>query len=257
MMGPGMGGESHRKDPVIPGGPQGGFADRGALPAERVADPRERPLYTLREAARYLDVPEATLRTWVRGRGYPVQRGSRREWSPPLIETPGGGPLLSFYNLVEANVLAALRRERRISMHRVRRAVEAARAFLGVERPLLLDLQAGLKEVFVERGGELLSLTRSGQVALREILESFLKRVDRDEKGLPLRFRPPVGEKTRADWITLDPRVAFGAPAVERVETRVLALRYDAGEELEEIAEDYGLPPHAVREALVFEGLAA
>ncbi len=80
-------------------------------------------------------------------------------------------------------------------------------------------------------------------------MESFLKRVDRDEKGLPLRFRPPVGEKTRADWITLDPRVAFGAPAVERVETRVLALRYDAGEELEEIAEDYGLLPHAVWEA--------
>ncbi len=231
---------------------RGNFVAPGRLP-----DPGERPLYTLREAARYLDVPEATLRTWVRGRDYPVQGGSKREWSPPLIQTPEGGPLLSFYNLVEANVLAALRREHRISMQRVRQAVETAKNLLGAERPLLLDLRAGLGEVFVERGRELLSLTRSGQVALREILESFLKRVERDEKGLPVRFRPPVGEKVHAEWVALDPLVAFGAPAVERVETRVLAFRYDAGEELEEIAEDYGLSRSAVWEALVFEGMAA
>ncbi len=51
MMGPGMGGESHRKDPVIPGGPQGGFADcRGALPAESGCGPEERPPHSpLRE----------------------------------------------------------------------------------------------------------------------------------------------------------------------------------------------------------------
>ncbi|WP_347240594.1 DUF433 domain-containing protein [Thermus sp.] len=246
-----MGGENGRNNPLTLGEPRGAFP-----PGER-RDPRDAPLYTLREAARYLGVPEATLRTWVRGRGYPVQGGSKREWSPPLIQTPGGGPFLSFHNLVEANVLAALRREHRISMQRVRQAVEAAKELLQVERPLLLDLQAGLGEVFVEHGRELLSLTRSGQVALREILETFLKRVERDEKGLPLRFRPPVGEKVRSEWITLDPRVAFGAPAVQRVQTRVLALRFNAGEELEEIAEDYGLSLEAVREALVFEGMAA
>jgi uncharacterized protein (DUF433 family) len=242
-IGAGMGEEKSTNHPLTPGEPR--------------QDPRESPLYTLKEAAWYLGVPEATLRTWVRGRNYPVQGGAKREWSPPLIQTPGGGPLLSFHNLVEANVLAALRREHRISMQRVRQAVEVAKSWLGEERPLLLDLKAGLGEVFVDRGRELLSLTRSGQVALREVLESFLKRVERDEKGLPLRFRPPVGEKVRAEWIALDPRVAFGAPMVERVQTRVLAFRYNAGEELEEIAEDYGLPPEAVREALVFEGTAA
>lgn len=234
-------------------------ADQGLSARSRSApvDPEEQPLYTLKEAAWYLDVPEATLRTWVRGRDDWARRGSKREWSPPLIQTPEGGPSLSFYNLVEANVLAALRREHRIPMQRVRQAVEVAKDLLKVERPLLLDLQAGLKEIFVEQGRELLSLTRSGQVALREMLETFLRRVERDERGLPLRFRPPVGEKVRSEWIALDPRVAFGAPAVEGVQTRVLALRYNAGEELEEIAEDYGLSRGAVQEALVFEGMAA
>ncbi|WP_412179129.1 helix-turn-helix domain-containing protein [Thermus caliditerrae] len=73
-------------------------------------DPRDRPLYTLREAARYLGVPEATLRAWVRGRSYPVRGGQGWGWSGPLIATPEGGPLLSFHNLVEANVLVALRK---------------------------------------------------------------------------------------------------------------------------------------------------
>ncbi|MBI5811839.1 MAG: DUF433 domain-containing protein [Meiothermus silvanus] len=158
---------------------------------------------------------------------------------------------------MEANVLAALRREHQISMQRLRQAVETAKELLNEKRPLLLDLQAGLGEVFVERGQELLSLTRSGQVALRGILETYLKRVERDVKGLPLRFWPPVGEKTQADWVALDPQVAFGAPAVKGVETRVLAWRYDAGEEREELAEDYGLAPEAVMEAVVFEGMAA
>lgn len=219
--------------------------------------PGERPLYTLKQAARYLGVPEATLRTWVRGRPYPVQGGLKQRQSRPLIQTPSDSPLLSFHNLVEANVLAALRREHQISMQRLRQAVETAKELLNEKRPLLLDLQAGLGEVFVERGQELLSLTRSGQVALRGILETHLKRVERDVKGLPLRFWPPVGEKTRADWVALDPQVAFGAPAVKGVETRVLAWRYDAGEELEELAEDYGLTLEAVKEAVVFEGKAA
>lgn len=93
-------------------------------------DPRDRPLYTLREAARYLGVPEATLRTWVRGRSYPVHGG--QGWSEPLITTPEGHSMLSFHNLVEANVLAALRKEHRITMGKVRQMVAYARERLGV-----------------------------------------------------------------------------------------------------------------------------
>ncbi|WP_338114605.1 helix-turn-helix domain-containing protein [Thermus tengchongensis] len=99
-------------------------------------DPRDRPLYTLREAARYLGVPEATLRAWVRGRSYPVRGGQGWGWSGPLIATPEGGPLLSFHNLVEANVLVALRKEHRITMGKVRQMVAYARERLGVARPL-------------------------------------------------------------------------------------------------------------------------
>lgn len=231
---------------------QGGLSPFGSVLA---LDPRDRPLYTLREAARYLGVPEATLRTWVWGRRYPVQGG--QGWSEPLIITPEGGSLLSFHNLVEANVLAALRKEHRISMGKVRQMVAYAREKLGEPRPLLLDLEVGLRDIFLRDPQGLLALTRSGQVALEDILRDYLSRVERDEKGFPVRFRPPVAGRVRSERVVLDPRVAFGAPTVAGVKTRVLALRYNSGEALEALAEDYGLPVEAVREAVVFEGAAA
>ncbi|GLV49384.1 hypothetical protein TJA_24850 [Thermus sp. LT1-2-5] len=216
-------------------------------------DPRDRPLYPIREAARYLGLSEATLRSWVRGRRYPKRE--RPGFASPLIETPGSQPYLSFFNLVEANVLAALRQKHRIPMRRIRSMVEYAKTVLGQPRPLLLDLEAGLGDVFLKQGTELLALTRTGQLALQEVLESYLSRVERDEKGLPLRFHPAVGARLRSERVVLDPRVAFGAPNVRGVKTSVIALRFNAGESLEEIAADYGLQEEEVKEALVFEGL--
>nr|WP_279231835.1 DUF433 domain-containing protein [Thermus thalpophilus] len=133
--------------------------------------------------------------------------------------------------------------------------VEYAKRVLGQPRPLLLDLEAGLGDVFLRQGTELLALTRTGQLALREVLESYLSRVERDERGLPLRFHPAVGARLRSEQVVLDPRVAFGAPTVRGVKTSVIALRFNAGEGLEEIAADYGLQEEEVREAVVFEGL--
>ncbi len=218
----------------------------GAIFTLEKAPPEERPLYTLKEAARYLGLSEATLRSWVRGRSYSTREGPR--YSPPLIRPPG--ELLSFNNLVEANVLAALRRVHGISMARVRRALEHAQK-LGYERPLLLDLKAGLGEVFLEEGANLLALSRGGQLALRQILEEHLSRVERDPQGLPLRFYP----RGREHWVVLDPRVAFGKPVVRGVRTQVIAARFEAGESYESIAEDYGLSPQEVQEAILFENL--
>ena len=46
-------------------------------------DPRELPAYSIPEAAHYLRLPVATLRTWVRGRYYPTLHGRQR--SEPVI----------------------------------------------------------------------------------------------------------------------------------------------------------------------------
>lgn len=224
-----------------------GSADILELPAA------DRPLYTLRDVAIFLGIPEATLRTWVRGRSYPIQNGTA--WSEPLLNTTGDS-LLSFNNLVEANVLAALRKVHQVPMNRVREAIDYARR-LGHPRPLLLDLKAGLGEVFLDHYGELVALSRKGQMALKAIVESYLNRVERDKQGRPLRFHPAIGVQSASERVVLDPLIGYGAPTVKGIKTHVIAMRFEVGETEQELAEDYGLELADVREAILFEGLAS
>lgn len=69
-------------------------------------DPRDLPMYTVTEGARYLDLPVSTLRDWVRGRP--------DRFEPVLAWPDDEGGLLSFTNIVEAHVLSALRRQHRV-----------------------------------------------------------------------------------------------------------------------------------------------
>ncbi|MGH8068644.1 MAG: hypothetical protein ACRERE_26115 [Candidatus Entotheonellia bacterium] len=53
--------------------------------------------------AHYLQIPQATLRSWVVGRRYPTGDGTR--FFEPLVTLPDPNrPLLSFMNVVEVHV---------------------------------------------------------------------------------------------------------------------------------------------------------
>ena len=78
---------------------------------EKRRDLHSLPAYGIKEAAHYLSIPNATLRSWVLGRHYPTGTGKRFFW--PIIELPDKDQrLLSFVNLVEAHVLDAIRRHK-------------------------------------------------------------------------------------------------------------------------------------------------
>src|SRR4051794_14918257 len=82
-------------------------------------DLRELPAYGIAEAAHYLLIPRATLRSWLAGMSY------RTGFFKPVIEPAARSPLaLSFVNLIEAHVLAAIRRKHRVDMADVRRTIE-------------------------------------------------------------------------------------------------------------------------------------
>ena len=114
--------------------------------------------------------------------------------------------------------------------------------------------------IFLERYGELIDLSGSGQLAMRKVLEAHLRRVEWDTAKLPLRFYPfltadAVGEQRT---IAIDPRVKFGRPVVRRagVSTQVIAARLDAGERLDAVAADYGLTTDEVERAVLYERAA-
>jgi uncharacterized protein (DUF433 family) len=233
---------------------------RHARTRDKPFNPRDTAAYTLSEAARYLKLPAATLRSWVIGRPYPKGEGVAH--FRPLIHPPSTRPpLLSFWNLVEAHVLRALRTEHGISLKDLREAVRYAERHLQIER-LLLDkrLCTDAGTLFVERYGQLINLSASGQLAMRKMFDEHLKRIEWAEVTFPIRLYPFVASnaETPDKPIAIDPAVAFGRPIVvsRGVTTQAIADRIDAGETVEDIATDYGLAKADVEQAVLYERAA-
>jgi len=220
---------------------------------------RDQPAYSLSEAARYLKLPAATLRSWVVGRAYPKGE-SVATFRPLLKPARKQPPLLSFYNLIEAHVLRSLRTEHGVAIRELRRAIAYAERTLKIERLLLnKDLRTHAGEVFLDEYGKLISLSTSGQMAMRRLLEEHLKRVEWDQWQFPVRLYPYVSaEPTTERPIVIDPNIAFGRPVVIRagISTEAIAGRIDAGETVEALAEDYDLKPEEIEEAVLYERAA-
>ncbi len=223
-------------------------------------DPCDVPAYGLTEAARYVKLAPATLRSWVRGRSYETAQGT--EFFQPLIALPeADSSELSFWNLVEAHVLRALRTDHGVSIQAVRQALDYSERTLGIERLLLnRALSTSDGDIFLDRYGELINLSRSGQLAMRLVLEDHLRRVEWDTRGLPVKLFPFLRIESGGEGpaILIDPSVSFGRPIIvdAGISTAAIASRVDAGEDPAEVAEDYGLSAAQVQEALVYERAA-
>jgi uncharacterized protein (DUF433 family) len=224
------------------------------------ADNRDSAAYTLAEAARYLRLPAATLRSWVLGRLYPTAEGSGE--FPPLIQPASRRPpSLSFSNLIEAHVLRSLRTEHGVPVKALRSALAFAERSLGVDRLLLRpELRADAGKVFLDRYGELIELSASGQLTMRRLFDEHLKRVEWDSSKFPARLYPflwtPGPSEERP--IVIDPCIAFGRPVVQRkgISTSAIAERIDAGESVQDIAADYDLGPSEIEQAILYERAA-
>jgi uncharacterized protein (DUF433 family) len=232
------------------------LARRGTL----TIDPRNQPASTLAEAARYLKVPGATLRSWVAGRPYPKAGGTGH--FQPLIHPPQRTPpALSFWNLVEARVLRSLRTDHGVSLKAVRQALQYAERSLKIERLLLRkELRTDAGQVFLDRYGQLISLSASGQLAMRMLFEEHLKRVEWDEWKFPVRLYPFVSSGSlSADMpIAIDAQVAFGRPVIRRlgISTGTIADRIDAGESVADLSTDYELSEAEIEQAVLYERAA-
>lgn len=222
------------------------------------------PLYSIGEAARYLRVAENTVRSWIDGRTYPVGQSGKSRSKPIIIPaaTSGSGARLSFLNLVEIHILDALRRQYRVQLPAIRHAVLYLRKHFDSKNPLARrDMLTDGHHLFVEAIGSsgvstLVNASREGQLALRDLVELHLRRVDWDPQGLVARLYPFVGQRTPTPdvprVIAIDPRLSFGRPVVARigVPTGIIADRFDAGESIDDLVEDYGAEPIEIQEAI-------
>lgn len=224
-------------------------------------DLREMPAYGIPEAAGYLRLPVSTLRAWLLGQRY--RAGNQPKFFKPVIDIADRKERqLSFINLVEAFVLAGIRREHEIPLPKVRKAVDYLRRTFNTTRPLAHEqFETDGVDLFVEKMGSLIGATQEGQIQMRDIIRDRLERVHRDPKGVPEKIVlfPARREKTESADVVIDPRLSFGRPVLDRfgVRTAILAERFDAGDDIDVLAREYSAPPEAIQNAIRCERRAA
>ena len=217
-------------------------------------DPRDIPNYTAKAAAHYLRVPSSTVRSWVFGRPYQTRVGQKQ--FKPVIKLPDPSiRLLSFTNLVELHVLNAIRCFHRVSLDNVRRAIVFIKKDTGQKHPLARkELYTDGLDLFIEKFGEIVNVSKDGQLAMRGIIESHLERIEWDDVGVAARLYPFTrpNESSGPRLVVINPRVSFGRPVLAGtgVPTEIFAQRYIAGESIDDLAIDYECERLQVEEAI-------
>lgn len=223
----------------------------------------EVPLYTVAEAARYLAIPESTLRSWTHG--YRKQSDSRGAivGAPVLTALPHGrrpGPTIPFIGLAEGLVLTAMRSSG-VPLQRIRPALSRLQEEFGLRHALasrrlysdgagiLFDYAESGDDPVAARAARELVVVRNGQSVFNEIVESYLRRVEFDDDGYARLIQLPA--YSVAD-VLVDPRRGFGQPVFARGGARLedaLAM-FRAGESLEIVADEYGVPVEQLEDAV-------
>lgn len=216
------------------------------------------PAYPVTDAARYLRIPVATLRSWLKGRSYTTKIGQQA--SDPLIQRPDPTlPQLSFTNLVEAHVLRIIRETHEIKLDKVRKALDYMSRQFDTDHPLVMKrFQTDGVDLFVDEVDRLVNVSRSGQLAMREILKHLLTRVDWNAEGIASRFFPVIElvPQPGSDKIVfLDPSIQFGKPVIagKGIPTATIVDLIDAGDEIEDVADEFDCTLEQVKAAIQFE----
>lgn len=223
-------------------------------------DIRELPLYSLAEVAYFLGVPKPTLHRWTR-HGY----NKKLELVEPLIvPADREAALLSFYNLTEAHILSVITRVHKVKLPRVRNALKELKhlALSNPRHPLLSkEFYTDGRDLFVKyiegKRKQTINISQFGQLGLREILDSYLERIERDAAFNPIKLYPV---RQTGKVVSIMPTVSSGRPIIDSSGIPVAAIwnRRQAGDSVELIADDYEIPESEIEGAIAYiEHLAA
>jgi uncharacterized protein (DUF433 family) len=221
------------------------------------------PLYSIAEAARYLDVPASTFATWARG--YRRTRPGRpTAVGRPIVTAlgrPGDrGAVVPFIGLAEAVVLSAMRQSG-VPLQRIRPALDELARTVGVEHALaserlytdgaeiLYDYAGITKNADVALAARELVVVRNGQRVFNEIVASYLRRVEFAKDGYARRIQLPAYQRA---MVIADPGRGFGQPVFAHGGARLedILNMFQAGEPIAVVADEYGVPRDEVEDAI-------
>lgn len=206
------------------------------------------PAYRVGEAAAYAHVSPQTVAAW-----------HKKKTKAPVLSERKEREGLSFLQLIELAVVADMRKLG-VKLTEIDRARKYFKETTGLEYPFAqLRFKTDGADVFSEIEGplgsivedKLLAGNHQGQYTWKEMLQAKLHEFNYDDQGSVVAWNVAGVNKD----IVIDPQLAFGAPQIHGVKTALIKSRWESGEEADEIAEDFGLAPQHVIEALLFEGL--
>ena len=216
------------------------------------------------EAARIVDVPASTFRTWARGRAALPQEGPQPRGAPLITRAmvPPRSRLRSipFVGLTEAMVLVAVRKSG-VPMQRIRPALEELKKGLGLQyalasrrlytdgAELLYDYSESHPDSQIARVARDLVVVRNNQHVFSNVIEEYLQRFEYAPDGYVKLIRVPGYEHAE---IVVDPFRSSGAPIFARGGCRVgdVLYRYRAGETVQELTKEFGVPAAHVEDAI-------
>jgi len=211
------------------------------------------PNYGAQEAVRYLHVPRSSMNHWLKGDNALVQFPSRNR------------RVFSFTNLVELYVIKGMHEIHGVKLPQIRTAVDYLLENWESRHPLAeYELKTDGRYIFFWQGDKYLNVSLRGQVGLGPILDSYLKRIDRDEEGIARVLHPFLRSEEMEDMrkgkehskvVSINPRVCFGMPVLagSRITTSVLASRFLGGDSVPLIARSYGRPEAEIESAIKWE----
>ncbi|MFF1276360.1 DUF433 domain-containing protein [Streptomyces marokkonensis] len=200
-------------------------------------------LLTPAETASYLEIPQSTLTSWLRGQAA----------GAPLVHqvepVRKGQPSVPFIAVAEAHVLRSLR-SLGLRMSEIREAAAAVRDAFDTPYGLVSKRVAtdGV-DIFIEHGWGDLRRARDGQVPIQEVVSDYLRYLNwepGDDFPSSLRLR----QYPDSVPVVIDPRFGHGLPVVaaNRVTVKAIIDLWEAGESVEDIAYDYDMTPEQVDE---------
>lgn len=218
------------------------------------------PLYSLAEAARFLDVPSATFASWRTDYLDRDSEGRASDGPTHTAHRSDTGPTVPFVALAEGIVLAAIRKTG-VPIQRIHPTLMALQEETGLDHALahrgLYSDGAEILDDFAKRSAEpgvaqltkQLVVLRNGQRVFTDTVIEHLERIEYADDGYAKLVHLP-GYRRRQ--LIVDPARAFGQPVFARGAAKVSDVmdRFHAGESLTDLSEDFGVPLDDLEDAL-------
>jgi uncharacterized protein (DUF433 family) len=203
------------------------------------------PAYNVQQAAHYVGVPYATLRDWVSANGL---------ISPPQPNN------LSFNNLAEAHVLRAMRRNHKLSMQGIRKALLELKQMRNTAHPLLDEsFSTDGVNLCIYEEDKIVNLSKKLQTEIREFVALYLQRIKRDSARRAATLYPFIVHEGADEprHISISPTISFGRPVLAGtgVSTALIAGRFAARDSITDLAREYDVAPQVLEDAIRWEML--